>query len=747
MATDILSLNRVSYSGLDFDTIEDDLRAQLQIKFASTFNDFTVSSLGIVLLDVVSFGLDTLSFYLDRRATDTYLSTARTRRSVALLTRQLGYKMSGAVASSTNLQVGTSQLYAFPIPIPKGFQFYGPNQIIFETAQAVTIPANTLTPVTVPVYQGQTVTENFVSDGTANQVFRLTRVPTSASIVQGSVSVTVNGSPFSESDFITFDATDQFEIGYNDTPPTIRFGDGVAGNIPVNNSSIVVTYVATLGTGGMVLSNTITSTVAPLVVLFTQINLAITNPANTIGGSDLEDLDHAKTFAPLVFKSRRVAITQGDYQALAGSYVDPLFGRVAVAEAISTRTASDDVELQNLLTDITSGVSAASTAITNALNDPTIGAFAYRTTMVNAVTALQTDLTNLLSRLNTVNTNETTALTFARTIKTDAGQIQNDYTDAHTETTTAKTTVSSVRAFLTGLPTNPTTQISSGDLLTLQGQLDSVTASFNKIDALGQLMSGLSSSISAAADSQSAALGNNQSILANTIGLTVSTGISLDMQTQITSILTAAGSSVAPFTGLYASLSTISSNASLDLVQVTNDCTAIFNHVDLILSADCKSNLVSVPILARDAAGFYAAPSIGLIQSLQSYLDGIKEVTQTVKVSSGVNFLIPAAITVRIGISTGISETVTKATATTIIDGVLRDRSFGASLYVSDLDTPLKTIAGVQFVNVMINGYRPSGSLIIKTDRLDANDNLIINSNEVITLSETDLVVNVELAS
>jgi hypothetical protein len=745
MATDILSLNRVSYSGLDFDTIEDDLRTQLQIKFAATFNDFSVSSLGIVLIDIVSFGLDTLSFYLDRRATDTYLATARTRRSVALLTRQLGYKMSGAVAASTNLQVGTSQLYAFPIPIPKGFQFYGPNQIFFETAQAVTIPANTLSPVTVPVYQGQTITENFVSDGSANQVFRITRVPTGASIVQGSVAVTVNGSPFSESDFISFDATDQFEIGYNDTPPTIRFGDGVAGNIPTNNASIVVTYVATLGASGMVLSNTITSPVSPLVVLFTQINLAITNPANTIGGSDLEDLDHAKTFAPLVFKSRRVAVTQGDYQALAGSYVDPLFGRVAVAEAISARSASSDVELQNLLNDITSGVGSASAAITTALNDPNSGALAYRTSMITAVTALQTDLNSLLSKLNTINTNETSVLSFARSIKSSTGQIANDYTDAHSETTTAKTNVSTLRSLLAGLPVAGSSQLTSSDQTAFLAQLDSVAASFNKIDALGQLMSSLGSSIGAAADSQTAALVNNQSTLASTIGLSVSAGIALDMQTQISAITTAAGSSVAPFSGLYASLATIGANAALDLVQVTNDCTAIFNHVDLILSADCKANLVSVPILARDASGFYAAPSIGLIQSLQAYLDGIKEVSQTVKVSSGVNFLVPATITVRIGILTGVSEAVTKAVATTIIDGVLRDRSFGASLYVSDLDTPLKATAGVQFVNVTITGYRPNGSSVILVDKLDANGNLIVNSNEVITLSENDLIVNVEL--
>ena len=91
------ALVRAKYAGLDFDTHVDDLLARLQVKFAADFNDFAVSSLAIVILDAISYGLDTLSFYLDRRATDAFLATARTRRSVSRLCRQLGYKMGAAI--------------------------------------------------------------------------------------------------------------------------------------------------------------------------------------------------------------------------------------------------------------------------------------------------------------------------------------------------------------------------------------------------------------------------------------------------------------------------------------------------------------------------------------------------------------------------------------------------------------------------------------------------------------------------
>jgi hypothetical protein len=172
----VSTLNRAKYAGYDFRTITDDLLARLQVEFASDFNDFSLSTMAIVMLDIVAFGLDTLSFYLDRRANEAYLTTARTRSAVSKLTRGIGYKMVGAVPAVADVQVNLNKLYSFQVTIPKQFQFQGPNGLIFEAAQATNIPANTpvTTAFTIPCYQGVTLTENLVASSVQakNQVFQ-----------------------------------------------------------------------------------------------------------------------------------------------------------------------------------------------------------------------------------------------------------------------------------------------------------------------------------------------------------------------------------------------------------------------------------------------------------------------------------------------------------------------------------------------------------------------------------------------
>ena len=160
---------------------------------------------------------------------------------------------------------------------------------------------------------------------------------------------------------------------------------------------------------------------------------------------------------------------------------------------------------------------------------------------------------------------------------------------------------------------------------------------------------------------------------------------------------------------------------------------SIYNHVDVLLSDDCKSNLVSVPILTHDAAGFYTAPSLGLQQALQSYLDARKEVTQTVKVTSGEGYLVRPVIVIRAGVKLGYSLSVTATAISAAVDGILRDRDFGASMYLSDFCQVIDTaVAGLAFLNVTIRGYNDKDETFL-TDKLDANGNLIIEASEVIT--------------
>lgn len=706
MANGFGTLNRARYAGLDFDTHNDDLRARLQVKFAADFNDFAVSSLGIMLLDLTAFGLDTLSFYLDRRATDTYLATARTRKTVARLARQLGYKMGGAVASAVDVLISVDEVQAFDVTIPKGFQLEGPNGLIFEVARdTLYTPAEqgADSPKAVPCFEGETITENFVSDGTPLQVFELSQVPEDKFVVAGTVTCLVDAAAFEVVDLLEFGATDQFEVGFNDEPPTVRFGDGLAGNIPTNGASIDVTYVASRGKEGQVGIGTITASVTPLVVAFTTIPLTINNPEGSVGGDDRESLTSAKTFAPKVFKSREVAVTGGDYEALAGSYADPLFGRVAVAKAISSRSSATDLTVQNFLQDILDATSIFNTAlgtntaaITTALDllDP-------------EVLNVDAEAASIAAHVSTIETNANTVITTSRATKNLAGEIGVDSVDIQSFVVSGKAATDASAA-------------SAGEKTTIKGFFDSINS-----EALNIATD--SASVLGNAD---ATITSAQDILTEVeeVGTdTVTSGTDLNDIVNSTAIVTAQSAVVRA-----ANLAIISADTDITS-EVTLAKSGIDAHLDKVLSDDCKANLVTVPILTRDAGGFYTGPAQGLIDSLQTFLDKRKEVTQTVSVTSGVDFLIPAVVTARVGVLQNFSETVVQSAVQSAIEGVLRDRAFQDPLYESDLDDAVLALDGVDFANIRITGHLSPDGVTVLTTRLDSDGNLVIEESEVIT--------------
>ncbi len=720
MATD--TLTRAKYAGLDFDTHSDDLRARIQVKFAADFNDFAVSSMGIVLMDMVAYGLDTLSFYLDQRATDLYLSTSRTRGSVSRLTRQLGYKMSPAVASSVDVEVNLKQVYGFDITIFKGFQFKGPNELVFESAEDVTFAANTpvSTKKKIPCYEGESFTESFTSDGSANQLFRLRRVTDGKFVVSGTVNVIVDGSEWEEKEFLKYEASDHFEVGYNDDPATVRFGNGRTGNIPPSGAAVVVSYIASSGKSGQVAKNTITKEYSPLVVNFQTISLNVNNPAGTVGGDDPETLEQAKASAPRVFKTRQVAVTKSDYESLAGTFADPLFGRVAVAQALSTRSSDADIELQNQLDAITTAVSTPVSASSTALTS--IGT--STSTVATQLSTISTITTAVKTKNDSITTSADSALTQVRSARNLVQEIVADAADI-----TAVVGVSgTLRTFVNAIPTDPTSQLSTADKASIIAYIDAVKLEAEAIAAQGPV-------VTSYASSAASSIGTIKDKAAE-VGITgyASTAELGKLDTARTSIST-------QNSNIITQASTITTALTDAYDDVADAVVAIDEHYDLIYASDCKTNVITVPILSRDGGGFYASPSAGLISSLQEYLDARKEVTQTVVVTSGEGYLVPAKLTVRLGVLSNFSLSVVQTAVSAKIDNLLRDRKFKQSLYLSDIKRDVVKVPGVAFVNVTINGYLDDDEVTVLTDKNDASGNLIASEEDIITKGSVTLTV------
>lgn len=706
LAAATYNLTRAKYAGLDFDTHEDDLRAEIQVKFAATYNDFAASATGIMLLDIVAYGLDTLSFYLDRRVTDTYLQTARTRKAVTRLCRQLGYRIRGAVASAVDLEVTSPAGAPYPYVLQKLFQFKGPNGLVFENAQDVTFAAAGTK--TVSCYEGTTITESFVSDGTANQAFEISSVPTDHFIVDGTIKLTVGGAPWQENEFITYEAIDQYEVSPTDDPPTFRFGDGVAGNIPPAGASLVLTYVASMGKAGQATAGTITDVVTPLVIAFTVVPLVVNNPEGAAGGDDMESLEHAKVYAARVYKSRKVAVTREDYEALAGSYADPLFGKVAVAQALSSKSAATDILLVNLIAAVQSLVDSIVPGVTAAV---TLGTG-------TRLPAIEAELVEMLATLNNAATQSSGVDTDLVSVQADAHAMKNYATEIQVDSTDIQTMVT---APVTGLKALVTASAATvGEKATINTQLDLVTAK-------GVTINASASSLAARADTEIATIGSSRNKLV-VLGRSLGEGDLLALFDNHSTIAAHVGSNTTtPKTGLYLDFDDIT-KAAIDVSEdVAEDLQAIYDHVDRFLSADCKANLVSVPILVKKPDGFFTAPTHGLINSLQAFLDQRKEVTQTVEVVSGINFLVAANMKLRVGVLSGYALSVVESNVLTAVDGILRDRKFGESLYVSKVyDTIRANVAGLAFLNVEVTGTTPSGFT-------DADGNVIVDAGHIIT--------------
>ncbi|PIR49409.1 hypothetical protein COU79_05015, partial [Candidatus Peregrinibacteria bacterium CG10_big_fil_rev_8_21_14_0_10_54_7] len=169
-------------------------------------------------------------------------------------------------------------------------------------------------------------------------------------VAQTTMELTVAGADWTETEFLPYKQTDVYAIDYNAEPQMLRFGDGLAGNIPAAGNDIRASYLSTAGKAGNVPAGTIVDVVRDLVVAFTSIELLIEQPTRSSGGDDREELAKSKVMIPGYVAARDVAVTAGDYYSLANAFRDAVSGAVAVAHAFVTMSAADDITLQSLVT-------------------------------------------------------------------------------------------------------------------------------------------------------------------------------------------------------------------------------------------------------------------------------------------------------------------------------------------------------------------------------------------------------------
>lgn len=172
------------------------------------------------------------------------------------------------------------------------------------------------------LYQGTVQTDTFISDGTNFQQMYLT--PKNFEVSDTDVKVVVVNpstnipSEWSNIDGGIWEADSQSHVYYDSTSgygeAIIAFGDSEHGTIPPLGSRVQVTYAST---SGSLANNGLTSfkVACPTLDWLTGVTTTVIS-----GGADEKPASFYRQMAPRIYKARRRAVTDSDYEAAALDY-------------------------------------------------------------------------------------------------------------------------------------------------------------------------------------------------------------------------------------------------------------------------------------------------------------------------------------------------------------------------------------------------------------------------------------------
>lgn len=296
------------------------------------------SDFGVALVEMMSYGLDILSYYQDRLVGEAYLSTATRRSSVLDIARTLGYIPYAAQAATGTVTLTTDATQTTDVVVPAGTQvitglieaFAGP--LTYETLTDVTVPASGGV-ATVSVVEGATQASDTVtltpdnasaqtipvvdlgtSTGTVDQAFVIPRTPVDISTVRvfgvypsGPVEWVIIDS--------LLDATSSERVVELRTDAdgnvSVAFGDNVNGVVPEFGVELKVAYRVGGGSRGNLAANSLVD-IASLLP-----GVSVLSSSEMSGGFDAESTESIRRNAPQAWGTQDRAVTTNDYSSLA----------------------------------------------------------------------------------------------------------------------------------------------------------------------------------------------------------------------------------------------------------------------------------------------------------------------------------------------------------------------------------------------------------------------------------------------
>jgi len=315
---------QIDYTSLDWLSFLSDMVDKIP-QLTPEWTDYTPSDQGMVVLELVSFILDALSYRCDVIANEAYIQTAVLRKSVLNLAKMIDYTPAPAVSAVTDLMF-TIMPQTIDFVIPAGTQVSTQptgveESYVFETMDDLMIPAGQTTG-SVAAIEGETKRETLGSStGLPAQFFELSFKPLSyAPDGACSLEVYVTENGIEERWTLVPSLLDskpsekhcEIEIDENDIG-TVNFGDNQNGRIPApGTNNVRAVYRVGGGAHGNVGANKINRMVSNI----SEVS-SVANPLPAVGGVDRETVEGIKRMAPRMLRTLWRAVTAEDYKTLA----------------------------------------------------------------------------------------------------------------------------------------------------------------------------------------------------------------------------------------------------------------------------------------------------------------------------------------------------------------------------------------------------------------------------------------------
>ena len=343
-----IPVQNLNYTNQDYWSLKTRALEIIKTNFSSEFNDFTESSIAIMLVEVYAFIADLLSFKIDQQGNEIFVDTVTELENMFRLTKLVGFKPTPPLpakamfVASINNPLSSDIYIKTPTALTLN-EFDGFNQYFELFAadvnnnpafnQAIVIPAGKTSTGSIVGIQGKSKSAQFGSNGASDQIFRLSQ----RSVLYGSVNLSINGVLWQEVEHFT-DSKPKMEYRTELSPDYdvfIIFGNNQSGLIPPKGADIRVGYRVGGGTSGNIITGAFEQEIH---VRVPNVNIPITvrvkNYTKGEFGYSGDTIEDIRRKLPTYLRTQHRAVTGTDYKNLSAQFKTIYNGLIAKATAV-----------------------------------------------------------------------------------------------------------------------------------------------------------------------------------------------------------------------------------------------------------------------------------------------------------------------------------------------------------------------------------------------------------------------------